>query len=1598
MQESSSSPLHQLLSTCRELHNGTLSLRQLVPVHRSLCHCYSKTVIDSKTVENPTTATLDPILQLLPTEEQTTCQQLLTSTDPERLLAIQYLTHSLPSLEALRFVLLPYLLDAKSLSEELVIALLDTIDVGDVADIDSSSMSAILDTCLTSQQGMSSRVLVRLVHASPSYPALVQTLYEKIWQTLQTAASNQSNMSLVASLSNDLLPLLTTKTKDGTYMLLTDVHRPHVILFWSRLFSLYQSQPSELQAQQQTLLLLTAVLCPLLPALVHQELPLVILGSTDSSDTSEFPAKQPALWHIIFTSLSQGKSLLQEDVPACSLLRKRALYLLNLVAPTDSPWKLYVMCVETLEMESEQHLVDQIWESVAQLLSSVGETTTNISSEIPPLTWEWMSLLLARVLSADTPVIRKLGMYRLLKGHVGIQITGDEDALSLSTMKKEGKKSKRVDQPPKIAATMDIITPDFVLDVVLPSWNTLYNSVGHVMHLETNRKVEKEDMIPLLVRFLQSHLKCLSTNDAQCREFWQGLWGSRLISQLHTKTIILSYAAVSSKEVPYIIPATDDMLQSLSSTIQSLFQNGSVVLTYRKELLQSLANMLALCQSSTATSGKKWSPMTILQLLAIFSSEHFALDSEAWQSAGDPLLESLRLFTSQLDPDAMTVGAAGATAFVSGHILPPDETWDPTAGATDAERDVGWAIPLLCTLAADASSQDPMTQKTGGELLWPAIHKGLSHAIAATLGGNRKVDQVMRALLLLENGCKLRQLSGLGNGDLVVDRKSQQIMPPPPNIESMLSSGVSFIVHYIQTLVSIETTTSKGSGGTRSTGTRRTSAIFAILISQIRTLQQAFPSSMTVSSAMEDLLKSSIKALTDGTESDDQKVKYTALAYAALSSGADLGVESYISNCRLLMQLELSKGGQESKAWGQMARSVLQYAKWGSVSCILPQLLESLEDASNTQLGEVQKFLEDVFECAFDAVEATPADALLPLFKCVIAAAKKWLTIAKTSSEGEQFYIENLKKIIHALFALMKDCNISSDTMYMLNEICALIFHPQLLFDEYERLEQDPDCFTPIRDAFRQLIEMAGINRPHITRAVLCRITVGWLGVKDADKGLMGLSAIPYREDIGKLLLHKEMKVDEGALNQSRRDEVQGVFELPTETDDLSVTRGFVLVFLSKLPDFNSGLNDDVLKSLLHHVILQLLKATSPKGITQKSLIMKGTPFYCLKMRGWQALCNLSRFVTSEIAAEVCELVLTCMVEPLHGQIRYFIEIFTIQCATQHSDVFGEAFLADIARTDLSLQHVSSLMVIGGNWIVGRYKIDFFNAESGDDLRIRKVLAAVIPWLSSTQGFSRAIAQLLVHALIPLISDVKNNEMSEGDSDWFLHRMFNFLDNNREMSRLRVKQAKFFEGYSVEDMCTPEGVLSISTDEGNEADPTHMVEAIKETLIEVYKESHGDDAPAWKQVENMLQSKAGELVSSAEDSSEVNFQRKIIPLDALNLAMEDMRERKLRNIAGRKRQQLIVCASLVDKIPNLGGLARTAEIFAADRLIIPDLNVCKMDNFKAISVGAGDWIEMEECREEVRNIQSTEALYIFMFRNVVDRESRMIIVINQDLF
>jgi hypothetical protein len=65
------------------------------------------------------------------------------------------------------------------------------------------------------------------------------------------------------------------------------------------------------------------------------------------------------------------------------------------------------------------------------------------------------------------------------------------------------------------------------------------------------------------------------------------------------------------------------------------------------------------------------------------------------------------------------------------------------------------------------------------------------------------------------------------------------------------------------------------------------------------------------------------------------------------------------------------------------------------------------------------------------------------------------------------------------------------------------------------------------------------------------------------------------------------------------------------------------------------------------------------------------------------------------------------------------------------------------------------------------------------------------------------------------------------------------------------------------------------------------------------------------------------------------------------------------NDARKCKSALIVVASLVDKAPNLGGLARTCEIFQAQHLVVSDMNIVDHRDFTLLSMGAEKWASIK---------------------------------------
>uniref|UniRef100_A0A182MMT1 tRNA/rRNA methyltransferase SpoU type domain-containing protein n=1 Tax=Anopheles culicifacies TaxID=139723 RepID=A0A182MMT1_9DIPT len=116
---------------------------------------------------------------------------------------------------------------------------------------------------------------------------------------------------------------------------------------------------------------------------------------------------------------------------------------------------------------------------------------------------------------------------------------------------------------------------------------------------------------------------------------------------------------------------------------------------------------------------------------------------------------------------------------------------------------------------------------------------------------------------------------------------------------------------------------------------------------------------------------------------------------------------------------------------------------------------------------------------------------------------------------------------------------------------------------------------------------------------------------------------------------------------------------------------------------------------------------------------------------------------------------------------------------------------------------------------------------------------------------------------------------------------------------------------------------------------------------------------------NELQLEKHENLFLAQSVGGTEFvQRKIVPLKCLE-PNQDLLLGLPQHLCTKKMDStegLIVVASLVNRAPNLGGLARTSEIFAVKQLVINSLKDMDDKEFKALSMTAEKWLNVGELK------------------------------------
>ena len=240
--------------------------------------------------------------------------------------------------------------------------------------------------------------------------------------------------------------------------------------------------------------------------------------------------------------------------------------------------------------------------------------------------------------------------------------------------------------------------------------------------------------------------------------------------------------------------------------------------------------------------------------------------------------------------------------------------------------------------------------------------------------------------------------------------------------------------------------------------------------------------------------------------------------------------------------------------------------------------------------------------------------------------------------------------------------------------------------------------------------------------------------------------------------------------------------------------------------------------------------------------------------------------------------------------------------------------------------------------------------DGADAARARRLLGLACGLVGSPRGLVRGVAVLLSKRLF--------REFPPSETDVTGRALAHALERDPDVARLVKRQGRFFHDLRSADKCSLIHSAEASLVAGLKSDLDLM--AIERNRLEAASDL---GSYAWKRAAAEVSKKDLATVASTHTKSVAFVQRKVDRVREARLAALQSEDDAATEINGRKRNAvgketlpLIVCASLVDKAPNLAGLARTCEVFACEQLVVADAAITAKKEFQQIAATAEKWI------------------------------------------
>ena len=294
--------------------------------------------------------------------------------------------------------------------------------------------------------------------------------------------------------------------------------------------------------------------------------------------------------------------------------------------------------------------------------------------------------------------------------------------------------------------------------------------------------------------------------------------------------------------------------------------------------------------------------------------------------------------------------------------------------------------------------------------------------------------------------------------------------------------------------------------------------------------------------------------------------------------------------------------------------------------------------------------------------------------------------------------------------------------------------------------------------------------------------------------------------------------------------------------------------------------------------------------------------------------------------------------------VRHYLDMLYVSIFLQ-TDSFSDVLIEILSRQDtIKVQPLVSVLYVAGYYLLFRefsYKTQFNT--------IYKLVALNI---GNNTSFSRYLSQYIVTKLL----DTQKIDMTDTES----RTCAKIMERNKE----NVVLSKLFEEVMgrYNSIVTELNLLGLlrSRFVGERLEIVHnyVCDQFKEVSLQGTIRSL-DDSSTTRPDQACLEALASiysEMEQEVQGEESSIFQRKIDNVLSIFPVGESSRV--------QRPSEIVIVASLLQKLPNLANLTRTCEIFGAKELVIPSKSILKDQEFLSVTVTAEKWLPFVECPPE----------------------------------